>query len=195
MKSITNAEMLFVLRIFKSPEQEYNANSIAKQLGISAMGALKIGKRLEKEGILNSRKVGKASIYQINFDSKYARFYVTFALQREAQQAPPYVRRWIEEVRKLNTAKVAILFGSVLHKQKEARDIDVLLIMDTDKKQFAKLQKQVETINSMNPKKIHPVYQTETDLRKHIKEKQGVVLNALKGIVVFGEAVLMEALA
>ena len=48
MKDITNNEMLFVLSIFKSPEKEYNANNMAKHLGISPMGALKIAKRLEK---------------------------------------------------------------------------------------------------------------------------------------------------
>ena len=58
MRNITNNEMLFVLSILKNPEVEYNANSIAKQIGISRMGALKIGKKLEKENVLISRELG-----------------------------------------------------------------------------------------------------------------------------------------
>jgi len=56
MKGITDNEMRFVLGIFKSPELEYNANSISKLIGISSMGALKIAKRLEKENILVFRE-------------------------------------------------------------------------------------------------------------------------------------------
>ena len=52
MKEITKAEMDIVLRIIKSPEVDYNANAIAKVVGITAMGALKILKRLESEVIL-----------------------------------------------------------------------------------------------------------------------------------------------
>ncbi|MBI3036864.1 hypothetical protein HYY73_03895, partial [Candidatus Woesearchaeota archaeon] len=57
MKDITDNEMHFVLGIFKSPELEYNANSISKLIRISSMGALKIAKRLEKENILISREL------------------------------------------------------------------------------------------------------------------------------------------
>ena len=35
MDEITNNEMFFMLSIFKRPELEYNANSIAKKIGIS----------------------------------------------------------------------------------------------------------------------------------------------------------------
>ena len=73
MNDITNNEMLFVLSIFKSPEKEYNANNMAKHLGISPMGALKIAKRLEEENILKSRQIGKARIYKINMKNNYAK--------------------------------------------------------------------------------------------------------------------------
>jgi len=190
MKSITDNEMLFALSIFKSPEIDYNANNIAKHLNISSMGALKIARRLEKEGILNSKKIGKAIIYKINFDSDYAKNYLEFALRREARQAHPYIKRWIAEIKKLTSAKATIVFGSVLKKHKEAKDIDVLLV--TDKKGFSKLKKQVEEINITNIKKIHPVYQTEEDIKKHIKKEQKIVLNAIKGIVAFGELLLID---
>jgi len=190
MNSITNNEMLLVLSILKSPENDYNANNIAKHLGISSMGALKIMKRLEKEGILKHKQVGKAIIYRVNLNNDYAKEYVKFALRREAQQANPYIKRWISDIKKLTRAKVSILFGSVLKKHKEAKDIDVLLV--TDKEGFSKLKKEVERINTINIKKIHPVYQTMEDVVKHIKEENKVVLNAIKGIVAFGESPLVE---
>ena len=71
MREITNNEMIFVLSIFKSPEVEYNANSIAKKMGISSMGALKIAKRLEKENIIKSKHLGKAKFYNLNLNNDY----------------------------------------------------------------------------------------------------------------------------
>jgi len=189
MKDITNCEMAIVLSIFKSPEAEYNANSMAKLIGISSMGALKIAKRLEKEGILVSRELGKAKFYKLNLSSDYAghyvRIYVRFLLKREAEQAHPYVKMWISEAKKIKSADAAILFGSVLRKHEKAKDIDILLI--TDQKRFSKLKKEIGEINKINSKMLHPIYQTKEDFIKNMKKDGKVVLNAIKGIIAFGE--------
>ena len=190
MKDITNYEMVFVLSIFKSPEVEYNANSIAKKMGISSMGALKIARRLEKENIIKSKQLGKAKFYRLNSDSDYVRQYVKFLLKREGEQADTYVKVWIEDIKKIKSADAAILFGSVLKKQKEAKDIDVLLI--TDKKRFKKLRKEIEDINLIHVKRLHPMYQTKEDIKKNIKKEDKPLLNAIKGIVVFGEDLIIR---
>ena len=192
MKDITKNEMLFVLSIFKSPEIEYNANSIAKHIKISSMGALKIAKRLEKEGILTSKRLGKAVFYKLNFNNDYVKQYINFLLKREFEQADPYLKRWINEIKKIKNADASILFGSVTTKQKEAKDIDVLLI--TNEKKFSKLKEEIKEINLINIKKIHPIYQTEKDLKENIKKRDKPVLNAIKGIVIFGEDMLINLL-
>lgn len=192
MQEITNNEINFVLRVFKSPEHEYNANSIAKLIGISSMGALKIAKRLEKENILISRELGQARFYKLNIASDYAKQYLKFLLKREAEQSGSYVKVWISEIRKLTNADAAILFGSVLKKHKYANDIDIVLLVD--KKRFQKLKKEIENINLVNVKKLHPVYQTKEDFRRNIKKEDKILLNAIKGIAVFGEDIIMELL-
>ena len=192
MKDITNKEMLFVLSIIKSPEVEYNANSIARIIGISSMGALKIAKRLGKENILIARKLGKAKFYRLNSDNDYARQYIKFLFKREAEQSAPYVKVWISEIKKIKNADAAILFGSVLRKHKEAKDIDVALI--TDKKRFSKLKKEIDDINLINVKRLHPIYQTKEDFKKNIKKGDKPLLNAIKGIVVFGEDKIISLL-
>lgn len=192
MRDITNNEMLFVLKIFKNPEVEYNANSIAKEIGISSMGALKIAKRLEKESILLSRQIGKAKFYKLNFNNDYTRHYIKFLLKRESEQAPFYIKIWINEIRKIKNADCAILFGSILAKQKEAKDIDTFLV--TDKKRFPGLKREIEKINAINLKMMHPLYQTQQDLKRNIKKEDKPILNALKGIVVFGEDKIINML-
>lgn len=192
MMEITNNEMVFVLNIFKSPEVEYNANSMAKRMGISPMGALKIAKRLEKENIIKSKKLGKAKFYKLNLSSDYVRQYVKFLLKREAEKAHPYIKVWIEDIKKIKSADAAILFGSVLRRQKEANDIDVALLID--KKRYRKSKKEIEDIDLLNTKKIHPIYQTEGDFKKNIEKGDKPLLSAIKGIVVFGEDLIIKLL-
>src|SRR3989344_4739904 len=110
MKEITKAEMDVVLKLVKSPEVDYNANNLAKVVGITAMGALKILKRLESESILKSKKIGKAIIYRVNQES-YARRYIGLILSRESLYANPLVKRWIGEVKKIKNADLIIRYN------------------------------------------------------------------------------------
>ena len=192
MNEITNNEVMFVLNVFKSPETEYNANSIAKQMKISSMGALKIAKRLEKENILVSKEFGRARFYKLNFDSEYAKEYIKFLLKREAEQAHHYVKMWLSEIKKIKSADAAILFGSVVKKHSEAKDIDIMLI--TDQKRFSKLKKEIKEIDAVNVKKLHAIYQNQEDFIKNIKKGDKILLNAIKGIIVFGEDLIINLL-
>lgn len=189
MREITQAEMNIVLQLVKSPEVDYNANNLAKVIGITAMGALKILKRLENESILKSKKIGKAVIYRINIGNSYAKRYIELILSRESLHANPQIKRWVEELRKIKNADVIVLFGSVLEKP-NPNDIDVLLM--TDQKRFPKLQQEIKELNEINIKKIHPMYQTSNDIIKNIKKKDKPLLNAIKGIVIIGEEKFLE---
>ena len=192
MRSGKDNEMGFALAVLKSPDARYNAASLARHMNLSAMGSLKIARRLEKDNVIISKKFGNANSYSIRADSSYAREYVRFALKREAEGASPYIKRWIREMEKIKNAEGAVLFGSLLKREKEAGDIDALIIVH--KKSFEKVKKEIEIINMLNDKKIHPLYQTREDLRKHINEGNKVILNAVKGIAVSGEDAIIEAL-
>lgn len=192
MKDITNNEMMFVLVMLKSPEIQYNSNSMAKVLGISRMGALKIARRLEKEQVISSKELGKAIFYKLNLERKYVREYVKFLLKREAEQIHPYEKVWIDDIRKIKSADAAILFGSVLRKHKEAADIDIMLIID--KKKYKKVQNEIHEIDELNTKKIHPMYQTREDLVRNLKKGDKPLLSAMKGIAAFGEDIIIKAI-
>ena len=189
MTEITQAEMNIVLTLVKSPEIIYNANSLSKVIGITPMGTLKILRRLEQDNIVKARKIGKAITYKINVEDSYPRKYLSLILVREAQYTTPQIKRWITELKKIKNADVTVLFGSVLEKL-NPDDIDVLLI--TDQKRFPKLQEEIKELNEINIKKIHPMYQTYQDTIKNIKKRDKPILNAIKGLVVFGEEKFME---
>ncbi len=189
MNNITSTEMNVLLAIVKSPELAYNANSLAAALEITAMGALKIVKRLEQESVLTPRKIGNATIYRIAVENTYARRYAAFVLACEAHHTNPAVKRWIIELRKIKNADLVVLFGSVLTKE-NYRDIDVLLV--TDQKRFLRLKKEIKELSGLTAKKIHPLYQTFDDLVENIKKRHKPILNAIKGIVICGEEKFLE---
>lgn len=192
MEGITNNEMKFVLTIFKSPDIEYNSNSISKVLGISPMGALKIAKKLEKQDIISFNELGKAKFFKLKIENEQVKHYIKFLLQRESREGTPFLKAIIRDLRKIKNAYSVILFGSILKKDKEANDIDVLFI--TDQKMFSKLKKQVQFLNLINPKKYHPVYQTKEDIKNNLKKQDKVIFNAMKGIVVSGEDLIINLL-
>jgi len=192
MKDITSNEIKLVLQILKNPKQNYNANNLSKELGMSAMGTLKIVKRLEKEGILNSKLIGKGRFYLINIKNSYAKQYLLFILKREAEHSSPYIKRWISEVKKIKNSDLTILFGSVLTKNEKANDIDVLFV--TSQKNFISLKEEIEQINRINDKKVHPMFQTKQDILNNIKKEDKVLLNAIKGIIIFGEELFLEVM-
>jgi len=190
MQDLSKNALKAVMIILKSPEKQYNAHTLAQVLSISAMGALKILKQLERVSVLKAEKIANARFYRVNLQHDYAQEYVTFALAREAATAAPQVKRWIKELQKIKHAELGILFGSVLRK-KEPKDIDVLLV--TDQKKFSKLKKEIEQLNAINVKPIHPVFQSYQDLVKNIKQQDPVVLNAIKGVIVFGAETWLRA--
>ena len=190
MKDITENEMKFVLAILKDPKQDFNANSMASLLGMSRMGTLNIAKKLEKEGIISSKEIGKANFLKLKLDRHFARQYVKFLLLKEAESAHPYVKAALGDIRKLKSAEGAVLFGSVLKKHQEAHDMDVLLILD--KKKFKALQKEINRLNQTAIKRIHPIFQTIEDIQENIRAENPAMLNAIKGIVAFGEDSYLE---
>ena len=99
---------------------------MAKKIGISHMGALKIAKRLEREKIIISKKKGQAKFYKLNLKEVYVRQYIKFLLKREAEQSSLYVKRWVNDLKNIKNADCGILFGSLLKKGKNSMDIDLL---------------------------------------------------------------------
>lgn len=187
LQTITSNETELVLTVLKNPRVQYSATNLAEKVGISPMGALKIVKNLEKEGLLTSKTVGKSIIYNIDMFPEYNKQYLKFLLQREAQQAKPYTKVWINELKKVTAAEIIILFGSILKKD-SVQDIDVLFVT----KELSKLKKEIQGIEVLSTTKIHPVFQSQEDFRKNIRKEDKALLSAIRGIVVKGEDVYME---
>jgi predicted nucleotidyltransferase len=185
MNSLTVNEIRSVIRILKEPAEDYNANTLSKDQGITSMGALKILKKMRGQNILNSKKLGNAVYYKPNLDDEYPENFFEFILRKEAEESPAKIKKWVRELRKLSgKAQAAILFGSVLEKD-WYNDVDILLILRPG--QVDEAEKGIEELNRINVKRIHALKQTRNDIIENIRKKDKTVLGALRnGIVLFG---------
>lgn len=189
MPSLTPKENEVLLTLFKDFSKDYNANSLSKRVGITPRGALKILKNLQKQHLLISKQFGKAVFYKVNLDDYYTFRTIETLLIYEAREKAP---RWLSEFKELfKDVEIVIIFGSIIKEPKRANDIDLLLVFT--QKKMKPVKHFINEKNKILLKPIHPVIQSPNDIKKNLKKKDPVVLNALrKGYVLYGHDKLIE---
>ena len=192
MVSLTENEARAIEFLIRNFSKNYNINQLAKELHLSPGGMFKILKKLKKQNFLTERKIGNNLIYKINYNSQDSLDACKFALTEEKKT--PYLRVWINDLERLKKkTEMAILFGSVLHKEKDARDIDVLLVFK--EKNFKDVENLINEIDKISTKKIHAIYQTKEDLIENIKKQDKAILEEIKtGSILWGKEILLEAI-
>lgn len=182
--------------LFRNIPKRFNVNQIARELKISVGSAYKILKSLHNNGILVSESIGSSIYYALNLENKETGNIVGLVLidsrnktLAENSFASIYAKD-LKEAEKFS--KAIILFGSVLDK-KDAKDIDVLFIIDKGK------AKRVEDfclkLSNLRPKAVNPLLMTMADFRKNIKKQDEVITEILKkGIILSGEDAIVKTL-
>lgn len=192
MVSLTANEartMEFLIRNFS---KDYNINQLAKKLHISPGGMFKILKKLEGQNFLTEKKLGNNIFYKINYKSYEALDTCKFALTEK--KVTSYIKVWIKDLEVLKKkTELAILFGSVLNKGREARDVDLLLVFN--KRNLRDIENLIDGLNKIKSKRVHAIYQTKGDLIKNIKKQDRAILEEIRtGIILWGRGVLVEAI-
>ena len=175
MIEITKKEQEALLRIYKDFTHFYNANSLSKELEITQVGAMKLLKRFEKANILTGQRIGKSIVYKINIQEEFVQKLIAFALVNEASK----YQRWKEEFKPLyEKARILLFYGSASRNYAQSRDIDIFIILK--KNDVQEIDKELEKIQSILPKKLHAIKSTKEDLIKNIKEKNTSMIEILK---------------
>lgn len=190
MVSLTGKERAALLILFKDFTAYHNANSISKVLGISRVGALKLFRRLESQGLLASQRIGKSIVYKPKLNDDYVKKLIAFLLADEANN----FKRWKEEFKELfRRGRIVMLFGSVLRNYEEANDIDLLVASAKSEKEEIDeiLGKKADVL----PKRLHAIQLTAVELERNIKRKEAAVLDIVKtGVVLCGQDDYVEVL-
>ena len=184
----SNKKKEILVLLFKDFTTKYNARSISTKVGMTPRGALKALKEFEKQQLVKAEPFGKAIQYSFNNHSLLARKTIELFLLEEAEQK---YKRWIEEFKKFAEAEILVLFGSATRNNKTYNDIDLLIVLK--KENYNPLMKKIEEKNSILPKKIHPIIQTQNDIQENIQRKDAIILDAIRtGIVLKGWTTFVE---
>ncbi len=188
MAILTPNEKKLILILFKDISHYFNSNSISKIIGISRAGAMKIFKRLFKENLVYSQKIGKSIVYKLNLNEDYVRKLITFLLAEEASN----YARWKEEFKDLfKGERVVVLFGSIIKNYDIARDIDLMIILKKGEEgEVNKILKQREIIL---PKKLHSIKLTLDEFSNEIKRKNKSIIDLIKNsVILYGQDKYVE---
>ncbi len=180
---LTEKEAEALLRLFRDVAVHYNAHSLSKELRLSSRGTLKLLKRLQKQQLLTSRTLGKATYYKPNLKESYTRKLVELLLMREAKAK---ASRYLFEFKDLFPhVSVAVLFGSTVRNAAKANDVDILAVFEERLERT--VDKIIEERRKYTAKPIHLVKQGPEDFRRNLRKGDEVLLNILRhGIILHG---------
>ncbi len=180
--------------IFTDFLANYNSYSIKDGIGISGVGSLKLLRILKAKSILLSEKMGNAIFYKPNLKNKYL-LKLLELIFLDNSSLPSFAKGWIYDLREfIPLTKAILLFGSILRKGSNARDVDVCFILKNHK-DYPKLQNKVDEINKKNRLKIHPLYLTKRDFEEKLRKKDKPLIDMVKNCaVVHGEDLFVEVL-
>lgn len=180
--------------IFTDFLTSYNSYNIKDKLGVSDVGSLKLLRSLKEKNVLVSKKMGNAIFYKVNLKNQYTLKLLELIFLDHISLSS-FVKGWIYDLKSFcPMTKAVLLFGSVLRKEKNARDVDICFILRTPR-DYSKLQKKVGEMNKKNRLKIHPLYLTKKDFEAKLKEKDRALVDMVKDcVIVHGEELFVEVL-
>lgn len=182
----------FLIRSLNS----YNINQISRNLGISVGSVHKILKNLENFNIVHSKNMGNAIYYSFNFEYNQAlklSHLILIEDKNKILKENKVAGVYAFDLEKFD-AKAIILFGSILTKKNEAKDVDVLFIIK-NKEQVKKVNDFCLSISKIRTKKINPLIMLEQDFINNLKNKNKALQDLTKnGIILKGEDIFIRGI-
>ena len=181
-----NLNKKILLILIKDFTQNHTITNLAKELKITRTGIWKILKKLEIQQLitLNPLGKGKTSVYNIklNWNQITEKTLSLYIMEESIKQA-----RWTSNFEELkNKVNFLILYGSIIHNQEKANDIDILGII-SNKEKFTKIEETINKIQKTQHKKIHAINFTPKEFQQELENKNKAFIESVKkGIILFG---------
>ncbi len=192
MKSLTINESKVIDFLIRNFRERNSINQLSKKLKLSPRGIYKILKKLESMKAIIPENIGNAIYYKINLNDEIGIKLSEWVLVQNELNS--YAQVQAEDLKPLKEiSKSCILFGSVFTKGKDAKDIDIMLVIDEKDAKLVHIN--LDKIKNLKPKKIHELLQTKSDLERNIKKNDKMVLNILStGKVLWGAETIVKAI-
>lgn len=126
-----NKNRIKVLRALTRDTRPRSARELAREIGYSPTYVIEALRKLESLGILLRRRVGQASIYEMNEESYLYREMVSPVLAAERKMTPEIMGRFFDELG--GALKKIIVFGSLARGEAGPdSDVDLILVVRED---------------------------------------------------------------
>ena len=174
--------------LFKEFLVEHTITSLSDKINITRMGIWKALKALEEDKIVILTPIGKGktSTYSIklNWENPLLERTLAVILLEEAIDNQKWISNFAELEDKIG---FLVLFGSILHNPKEAKDIDIIAVLD-NKGKFKQIDEIIAKIQKTQAKKIHLIDLAKKEFKEELKKQNKAYIDALKkGVILFGQ--------
>lgn len=195
MAALTDNAKRALRIIFTDFTAHYNAYSLKDKLGMSDVGTLKLLRSLHQKDLLLSERMGNAIFYKIKTENGYAKKLLELILM-ENLHLSNFLKGWLKDLNACSPpAKAIILFGSILHKEKEAKDADIGFILK-NAEDYQKIKEKVRQLEKASSIPIHPLYLTVKEFAEQLRKKDKPLVEIVKtGIFVKGVELIVEVLS
>ena len=186
MKNDNNTAKKVMLVLLKDLSA-HTITTLAKEIDFSRVGMWKLLKKLESSQFifLQSAGSGKTStlLAKVNWKNPLTKKILGLYLTEDSLSQ----RRWRTNFMKLEgVADFLILYGSILHSDEHANDIDLFSVVSDDKN-FVAIEKIVNDIQKTLLKKIHIINFKEHELEEELLRSRPFIDAIKKGVVLFGQ--------
>src|SRR3989344_1926123 len=194
MVEVTENGKMALKLIFTDFLTNYNSYNLKDKIGLSNAGSLKLLRNLSEKNLLTGEKMGNAIFYRVSLSNQYA-LKLLELIFLDYSSLSSFVKGWIYDLQMFkNLTKSVLLFGSILTKGKEAKDVDACFILKHPD-DYSEVQIKVAQLNSKSRLKIHPLYLTEKEFKKKLMEKDKPLIGIVKScVVVHGHELFVEVL-
>ena len=182
----TNLNRKIRLILLKDFTPNHTITSLAKELKITRTGMWKILKKLEKQQYIKLKKIGtgKTSTYiiKLNWNILTEKALALYLTEESLKQS-----RWVNNFEELkDKVDFLIIYGSILHNQEQANDIDIMGI--AKKENLTKIEETIQKIQKIQHKKIHSINFTQKEFQQELENKNKAFIEAIKkGAILFGQ--------
>ena len=179
--------------LLREPFIDHTATSLAKTVGVTRQGLWKSLNKLSNEKLISLKSVADTKKSTLNITLEFKNPVAIKTLSLLLTKELINYERW-----RVNFAEIEkyisffILFGSILTNPKEAKDIDIIAVVEK-KDNFKQIEETILRIQKTQARKIHLIDLTEKEFKQELLNKNKAYLDALKkGVILFGQENLIK---
>lgn len=173
--------------LLKEFQEQETITTLANKTKTSRVNVWKAIKELQQKNLIIIENPGNkktsTNLIKLNWNNPLLEKKLTMILLEKATQQT----RWQNNFKNLkNKVDFLILFGSIIHSPKDAKDIDLLGI--ASQKKFIQIDETIQELQKTQIKKIHNENLTKKEFEHELKKPNFALIDSVKkGIILFGE--------